>query len=112
MIRTLLAALALACVVSGPAWAETCTASFYGIGDGYHGRKTASGERFNTHAFTAAHRTRPFGSRMTVTNLANGRSVVVRTNDRGPWVRGRCVDLSYAAARAIGMGGVARVRVD
>lgn len=90
---------------------ETCTASQYGVGDGYHGRRTASGERFNTHALTAAHRTRRFGSRVTVTNRSNGRSVSVRINDRGPFVRGRCVDLSRAAANAIGMGGTARVTV-
>jgi rare lipoprotein A len=91
---------------------EVCIASQYGIGDGYHGRRTASGERFNTYALTAAHRTMRFGSRVTVTNLANGRSVAVRINDRGPFVRGRCIDLSRAAADAIGMGGTARVRVD
>ena len=92
--------------------AETCTASQYGVGDGYHGRRTASGERFNTWALTAAHRTRRFGSRVKVTNLRNGRSVAVRINDRGPFVHGRCIDLSRAAADAIGMGGTARVRVD
>jgi rare lipoprotein A len=91
---------------------ETCIASQYGVGDGYHGRQTASGERFNTYALTAAHRTRRFGSSVTVTNLANGRSVAVRINDRGPFIRGRCIDLSRAAANAIGMGGTARVRVD
>jgi rare lipoprotein A len=91
---------------------ETCTASHYGVGDGYHGRRTASGERFNTHAMTAAHRTRRFGSHVTVTNKANGRAVTVRINDRGPFVRGRCIDLSHAAARAIGMGGLARVTVE
>lgn len=91
---------------------ETCVASQYGVGDGYHGRRTASGERFNTHALTAAHRTRRFGSRVVVTNLANGRSVTVRINDRGPFVRGRCIDLSRAAADAIGMGGTARVQVE
>jgi rare lipoprotein A len=90
---------------------ETCTASQYGVGDGYNGRRTASGERFNTHALTAAHRTRHFGSHVTVTNKANGRSVTVRINDRGPFVRGRCIDLSRAAANAIGMGGTARVAV-
>lgn len=90
---------------------ETCVASQYGVGDGYHGRRTASGERFNTYALTAAHRTRRFGSHVTVTNHANGRSVEVRINDRGPFVRGRCIDLSHAAARAIGMGGTARVTI-
>lgn len=114
MLRTVILA-ALLCAVSScvmnPAFAETCIASQYGIGDGYHGRRTASGERFNTYALTAAHRTRPFGSTVTVTNLANGRSVSVRITDRGPFVRGRCIDLSRAGANAIGMGGTARVSV-
>jgi rare lipoprotein A len=90
---------------------ETCIASQYGVGDGYHGRRTASGERFNTYALTAAHKTRRFGSHVTVTNKANGRSVRVRINDRGPFIKGRCIDLSRAAANAIGMGGTARVTV-
>lgn len=90
---------------------ESCTASQYGVGDGYHGKRTASGERFNTYALTAAHRTRRFGSVVTVTNRANGRSVSVRITDRGPFVKGRCIDLSRAAANAIGMGGLARVTV-
>jgi rare lipoprotein A len=113
MIRLLLAALML-CAVScatTSALAEKCTASQYGIGDGYHGRRTASGERFDTYALTAAHRTRAFGSIVTVTNHANGRSVNVKINDRGPFIRGRCIDLSRAAANAIGMGGLARVSV-
>lgn len=106
---------ALACLLSiaavGSARAETCVASHYGVGDGYGGRRTASGERMNPQAMTAAHRTRPFGSMLTVTSLATGRSVVVRVNDRGPFIKGRCVDLSYGAARALGMGGTARVSV-
>lgn len=110
MFRTaILAAISFACL--SPAKAETCIASQYGIGDGYHGKRTASGERFNTYALTAAHRTRPFGSSVTVTNLSNGRTATVRINDRGPFVRGRCIDLSRAAANAIGMGGTARVSV-
>ena len=90
---------------------ETCIASQYGVGDGYHGKRTANGERFNTYALTAAHKTRRFGSHVTVTNKANGRSVRVRINDRGPFIKGRCIDLSRAAANAIGMGGIARVTV-
>lgn len=89
--------------------AQCGIASHYGRGDGLHGSKTASGERFNTHAYTAAHRRLPFGSHVSVTNMANGRTVSVRINDRGPFVRGRIIDLSYSAARAIGMGGLARV---
>ncbi len=86
-------------------------ASYYGAK--FHGRKTASGERFNNNAMTAAHRSAPFGSQIRVTNLANGRSVVVRVNDRGPWVRGRIVDVSGVAARQLGMtgSGLTRVRV-
>ena len=75
-------------------------------------RKTASGERFNAFAMTAAHRTGPMGSYVRVTNLANGRSVRVRINDRGPARRtGKIIDLSYGASRVIGMGGTARVSV-
>jgi rare lipoprotein A len=110
MFRTaVFAAILFACLSS--AHAETCIASQYGVGDGYHGRRTASGERFNTYSLTAAHRARPFGSIVIVTNQANGRTVSVRINDRGPFVRGRCIDLSRAAANAIGMGGTARVSV-
>jgi rare lipoprotein A len=90
---------------------ENCIASQYGVGDGYHGRRTASGERFDTHALTAAHRNRAFGEFVTVTNLVNRRSVRVRITDRGPFVRGRCIDLSRAAANAVGMGGTTRVSV-
>lgn len=90
---------------------ETCIASHYGVGDGYGGRRTASGETMNPNAMTAAHRTLPFGTLVRVTNHANGRSVTVRISDRGPFVHGRCIDLSYGAAKAIGMGGTARVTV-
>lgn len=113
----MLRAIALACLLAmstcgpSPAFAESCVASQYGIGDGLQGSKTANGERFNTHALTAAHKTRPIGSHVTVTNRHTGRSVVVRINDRGPYIRGRCIDLSHAAANAIGMGGLALVEV-
>lgn len=110
MIRTLLAGLLL-CVFCKEVSAETCIASQYGVGDGYHGKRAADGSIFNTHALTAAHKTLPFGSRVTVTNLANGRSVNVRITDRGPFIKGRCIDLSRAGANAIGMGGTARVSV-
>ena len=87
------------------------TASFYG--DGFHGRETASGEVFDQEAMTAAHRTFAFGTRVRVTNLENGASVVVRINDRGPYVSGRSIDLSLGAARALGFveEGTARVRM-
>ena len=87
-------------------------ASYYGRR--FHGRRTANGERFNMRAMTAAHRTLPFGTRVRVTNPRNGRSVVVRINDRGPFVNGRSIDLSRAAAERIGMisRGHARVEMD
>jgi rare lipoprotein A len=67
----------------------------------FHGRPTASGERFDMHAFTAAHRTLPFGAQCRVTNRRNSRSVVVRINDRGPWTHGRIIDVSLAVAQAL-----------
>jgi rare lipoprotein A len=85
-------------------------ASWYG--HPYHGRRTSSGEIYNMHDMTAAHRTLPFGTRVKVHNLQNGRSVTVRINDRGPFVEGRIIDLSSAAAKAIGMSGLAPVRLE
>ena len=86
-------------------------ASWYG--QRHQGRPTASGEAYDMHQLTAAHRTMPFGTRLRVTNVANGRSVVVRVNDRGPHVPGRILDLSLGAAKALDMvgDGVARVEV-
>ena len=85
-------------------------ASMYGTkGDGYAGRRTASGERVSSGALTAAHKSLPFGTMVRVTNTRNNRSVVVRINDRGPFVRGRVIDLTPAGARAIGMSGLAPV---
>jgi len=80
----------------------------------WHGRRTASGERFDMHEMTAAHRTLPFGTHVRVTNLGNGRAVVVRVNDRGPWKKARVIDVSYAAALKLGMigPGTARVRLE
>ena len=77
-------------------------------------QQTASGEKFNTHDLTAAHRTLPFGTRLRVTNVATGRSVTVRVNDRGPYVPGRIVDVSHSAANALGMvqSGTAKVKLD
>ena len=84
-------------------------ASYYG--QELAGNRTASGERFDPSGMTAAHRTLPFGSMVRVTNLANGQSVVVRINDRGPFGRNRVIDVSHAAAREIGLhrSGTARV---
>lgn len=87
-------------------------ASYYGRG--HHGGKTASGERYNRYAFTAAHRTFAFGTRVRVTHQRSGRSVIVRINDRGPFTRGRIIDLSEAAAKELGIirAGIARVKVE
>ena len=87
-------------IQSGPA-------SWYG--PGFHGRKTASGETFNTNEMTAAHRTLPFGTKVKVVNKKTGKSVVVRINDRGPYAHGRVIDLSKASAQAIGISGVGSV---
>ena len=80
----------------------------------FHGKRTASGERFNSKVLTAAHLTLPFGTLLKVTNLRNMKTVIVRVNDRGPHVRGRIVDLSRAAAELIGMRhtGTARVELE
>ncbi len=87
-------------------------ASWYG--PGFHGRLTANGERFNQYAMTAAHKTLPFGTRVRVTNMRNGKSVVVRINDRGPFIRGREIDLSKGSAQQIGLmsSGVANVKLE
>ncbi len=85
-------------------------ASWYG--PGFHGRRTANGERFNTNAYTAAHKTLPFGTKVKVTHAKTGKSVVVRINDRGPYAHGRVIDLSRASARAIGISGVADITLD
>jgi rare lipoprotein A len=97
---------------SQPTMMETGLASWYG--PKFHGKRTASGEVFNHEKFTAAHRTLPWGSRVKVTNLANGKSVDVRINDRGPFGKGRIIDVSRAAARALGMvgRGITTVRVE
>jgi rare lipoprotein A len=84
-------------------------ASWYG--PGFHGKRTASGETFNTNELTAAHRTLPFGTKVKVMNKKTGRSVVVRINDRGPYAHGRVIDLSRASAQAIGIDGVGSVSV-
>ncbi len=98
--------------VSGRGYRAEGTASYYG--KAHHGKRTASGERFNQNALTAAHRTLAFGTRVRVTNLDNGRSVVVRINDRGPFGRGRIIDLSRAAAEQLNMlrSGTAPVRLE
>ena len=116
------AALAIVLALSAAACARLPYASRSGIevgiaswyGQEFHGRPTSSREVFDMNDMTAAHRTLPFGTHVMVTNLENDRSVVVRINDRGPFVRGRIIDLSYAAARVLGLigPGTARVRLE
>ena len=86
---------------------QSGAASWYG--PGFHGKRTANGETFNTRALTAAHKTLPFGTQLRVTNERTGMSVVVRINDRGPYAHGRIIDLSKAAAQAVGISGVGKV---
>ena len=80
--------------------------SFYGLNDGFHGKLTANGEVFDMNKLTCAHKFLPFNTVLKVTNEDNGKSVVVRVNDRGPFIRGRDLDISYAAAKEIGLIGV------
>jgi rare lipoprotein A len=91
---------------------ETGMASWYG--PGFHGKKTSSGETYDMHGQTAAHRTLPFGTRLRVTDIETGRDVEVRVNDRGPFVGGRILDLSQGAAQELGIvgKGVARIRIE
>jgi rare lipoprotein A len=93
-------------------YSQVGVASWYGIEE--HGKKAASGERFSMYDHTAAHRSLPMGTVVRVTNLENGRDVIVRINDRGPFVDGRIIDLSYAAAKSIDMteNGTAKVKIE
>lgn len=104
-----LAALPFLCgtAQAEPGRVQSGVASVYS----YHGSKTASGERANRHGLTAAHRTLPFGTRVRVTNKRNGKSVVVRINDRGPFIKGRVIDLTPQAASALSFSGLAPVTV-
>jgi len=99
-------------LASANGYSETGVASWYGRK--FHGKSTANGERYDMHAMSAAHKTLPMPTMVRVTNLENGRSVIVRVNDRGPFVKNRLIDLSYAAATALGYtdAGTARVRVE
>jgi rare lipoprotein A len=94
------------------AFRQIGVASWYG--PGFHGKRTASGERFDQNDLTAAHRQLPLGSEVKVTNLENGRAITVAINDRGPYIKGRVIDLSKAAARRLGIveEGVAKVRIE
>jgi len=96
-------------VDSRPGAVEVGTASWYG--PGFHGNRTSSGEIYDQYDLTAAHQTLPLGTRVAVTNLQNGREVEVRVNDRGPFVKGRSIDLSYAAARSLGAIGPGTIPV-
>jgi len=99
-------------LASAAGYSATGVASWYGRD--FHGKKTANGEIYDMHAMSAAHKTLPLPSMVRVTNLDNGRSIIVRVNDRGPFVKSRLIDLSYAGARALGYDkkGTARVRVE
>ncbi|MFL6797717.1 MAG: septal ring lytic transglycosylase RlpA family protein [Xanthobacteraceae bacterium] len=104
--------------VKAPVHATSASAEekpdIFGLASYYHHTKTASGDKFDPHAFTAAHRTLPFGTRVRVTELKTGRSVTVRINDRGPFIRGRVVDVSKSAAQELGMTGrgITRVKLE
>lgn len=114
-IRILLTALTIfvGFTISSACYAQMGgKASYYS--NGLHGRRMSNGERYNRDSLTCAHRTLPFGTRLRVTNPQNGKSVVVRVTDRGPFVRGRIIDLSYAAARKLGTisKGVAYIKIE
>ena len=94
-------------ISSSPLLASTET----GIASIYSGERTANGEYAHAHALTAAHRTLPFGTKVKVTNIGTGQSVIVRINDRGPYIKGHIIDLTPAGAKAIGFSGLARVQV-
>jgi rare lipoprotein A len=115
MKRAILAAFSIALVAcplaatSAGAYSQTGIASYYSMG-----KRTANGERYHPDGISAAHRSLPFGTRVRVTHLNSGRSIVVRINDRGPFIRGRIIDLSRGAAGALGIrgSGLARVRIE
>lgn len=102
MIKVIIIALSLL-LTPVVAYAQCGTASWYGGADGLNGNRTASGEVFNTNKLTAAHRQLPFGALIKVVNQRNGKEVIVRINDRGPFHGGRIIDLSKAAATAVGI---------
>ena len=115
VLKTILLSASIALGALAPAAVEAASscahASFYGLGDGFHGQQAADGSRFNAHGLTTAHKTLPFGTRLRVTNPANNKSVTVTVTDRGPFIAGRSLDLSYGAFRQIASTsqGVARV---
>src|ERR1700704_2892445 len=110
-MRSFIAASAF-CLLAIPGHTEDCIASVYSIGEpSQPGTETASGIPLDDDAMTAAHKSLPFGSKVKVTNKENGRSVTITITDRGPFVEGRCIDVTKAGARALGMGGLAPVSV-
>jgi len=113
MASNSLTKLTLACTFIASTIAVPMTAlAQEGIASVYSGERTANGEYARASGLTAAHRTLPFGTKVRVTNHQTGRSVVVRINDRGPFVRGRIIDLTPAGAQALGFSGLAHVSVD
>lgn len=100
-------------LIQGVQHTAVFTASYYGLNDGFDGKKAANGEIFNKDALTAAHKTLPFGTILKVTYPKTGKSVTVRINDRGPYIPGRDLDLSYGAAKKIGLieHGIGQVKV-
>ena len=105
----------LICQLSSPYLTGASAADQNGVASVYStesGSGTASGQKLNPNALTAAHRTLPFGTKVRVTNKSNGRSVIVTINDRGPFTRGRIIDVTPAAARAIGFSGLAQVSLN
>ena len=110
-MRRLIAAL-IFCLLNIPVRAEDCVASVYAVGDAsQRGTKTASGIPLDDNATTAAHKSLPFGSKVKVTNKKSGDAVTVTITDRGPYVKGRCIDLSKAGASALGFAGLVPVSV-
>jgi rare lipoprotein A len=114
VVFALVTVVYVGCVTSRPGrgYYEMGDASWYGRK--FHGRRTASGERYNMRKMTAAHQSLPFGTRVRVTDMATGRAIVVRINDRGPFKKRRIIDLSWGAARRLGMveKGVAKVGLE
>jgi len=109
VLKSILLSASLAFGALAPAAVEAASscahASFYGMGDGFHGLRAADGSRFNAHGLTTAHKTLPFGTRLRVTNPANNKSVTVTVTDRGPFIAGRSLDLSYGAFSRIASPG-------
>ncbi|HFC04994.1 MAG TPA: septal ring lytic transglycosylase RlpA family protein [Rhizobiales bacterium] len=114
-MKRIIAAVVIGTAVVASAQLAQSAVRKVGVASWYKmGKITANGERFNPNGLTAAHRYLPFGTVVRVTNLRNGRKVVVRINDRGPFVKNRIIDLAYGAARRIGLNrsGIAKVRLD